>query len=553
MTRIRGSVPRDEPVTLSPVKSKRIRNTLRGLLQAEVRRIPPATSGGLSVAVVFPNEYRVGMANLGLHALLEGLHEHGQGQLQVDRCFLPGRAELAEHLRTGAPVMGLESGRSLAQFDVLLVSLSFEPDAVGLVQMLQLSGLEPLADRRGERSPLVVAGGMAPTLNPEPVAPFCDLVGLGEAEALLPGLLAALVERPPRHELLQQASALPGWYAPALAPRAGPPTISRQHAPLQRPCMPAILTPGAAFSAHVDLEISRGCRWRCAFCAAGHVITPYRELQLEALEPAIQWALEHRDRVGLVGTDVSDHSGLEAVVRGVWDRGGQVALPSLRVEQLGDPDSAAVRLITERPPRTVTMAVEAADEALRRSLNKRLDDARLRSAAQLMADAGVSQLRVYLLAAVPGERWEHVEAMVELARDLVRLGPGGRLALSVTGMVPKPGTPMQWEPAPDRRYLRAVRDHLHAHLPRPDVELTFESPDWTRWQALLSLGGREAASHILDAAQRGWRRTLARAAREVPLLLGTGRSRDDALPWAHVDHGVGHDKLWRARTRRRKE
>ena len=314
--------------------------------------------------------------------------------------------------------------------------------------------------------------------------------------------------------------------------------------------MPAILTPAAAFSGHVDLEISRGCRWRCAFCAAGHVITPYRELQLKALEPALQWALGHRERVGLVGTDVSDHSGLEAIVRGVWDRGGQVALPSLRVEQLGDPDSAAARLISERPPRTVTMAVEAADEDLRKALNKRLADERLRQAARLLAGAGVSQLRVYLLAAVPGERWEHVEAMVALARDLVRLGPGGRLALSVTGMVPKPGTPMQWEPAPDRKYLRAVRDHLRANLPGREVELSFESPDWTRWQALLSLGGREVAPYVLDAVDRGWRRTLAVAAREVPLLSGRGRSFHDALPWDHVDHGVRRDTLLRARRKR---
>jgi len=529
--------------------SKRIRQSRRRLLEAEIRRVPPAR-GAISVAVVYPNEYRVGMANLGLHALLELLHEHGQGTFEVDRCFLPARRELNEHARSGSPVPGLETGRALGQFDVLLVSLSFEPDLVGLVQMLKLSGVEPLAERRDHRAPLVVAGGVAPTLNPEPAAPFCDLIGLGEGEALLPGLLEVLAERPERRDLLEQVAATPGWYAPALGPAESPPPCARQPAALERPCMPAILTPAAAFSGHVDLEISRGCRWRCAFCAAGHVITPYRELQLKALEPALQWALGHRERVGLVGTDVSDHSGLEAIVRGVWDRGGQVALPSLRVEQLGDPDSAAARLISERPPRTVTMAVEAADEDLRKALNKRLADERLRQAARLLAGAGVSQLRVYLLAAVPGERWEHVEAMVALARDLVRLGPGGRLALSVTGMVPKPGTPMQWEPAPDRKYLRAVRDHLRANLPGREVELSFESPDWTRWQALLSLGGREVAPYVLDAVDRGWRRTLAVAAREVPLLSGRGRSFHDALPWDHVDHGVRRDTLLRARRKR---
>lgn len=529
--------------------SKRIRQNLRRLAEAETRRLPRLSSGAGALAVVYPNEYKVGMANLGLHALLEAVHEHGRGRFSVDRFFLPGGRDLTEHRRTGTPALGLESGRSLASFDALLVSLSFEPDVVGLVQLLSLSGIEPLAARRDGRAPLVVAGGMAPTLNPEPLAPFCDLIGLGEAETLLPDLLEGLAEEPDRLALLERVAAQPGWYAPGLSPEDAPPPCARQHAKLCRPSMPAVLAPGAAFSGHVDLEISRGCRWRCAFCAAGHVVTPYRELQLEQLEPALGWALEQRGRIGLVGTDVSDHSGLEAIVRGVWHRGGEVALPSLRVEQLADPTSAAALLIAERPPRTVTMAVEAADDGLRRALGKRLSEHQLRAAARHLAAAGVNNLRVYLLAGVPGERWEHVEAMVDLARDLAREGPGGRLTLSVTGMVPKPGTPMQWEPAPDRRYLRAVRDHLRAHLPRKEVELSFESPDWVRWQALLSLGGRGVAEYILAAADEGWRRTLNRAAREEPLLQGQGRDPRQPLPWAHVECSMSHDKLRRRRDR----
>ena len=514
--------------------SRRIRQIHQRRLQGEQRRLPAqGTGGGPAVAVLYPNQYSVGMANLGFHALLEQLQQYPG--LQVDRCFLPGRAEMPEHRRSGTPVLGLESGRSLAQFDLLLCSISFEPDALGLVQMLQLSGLQPLARRRGGRDPLVVAGGMAPTLNPEPLAPICDLLGLGEAEALLPALLELLLQRPNRLELLQQAAQCDGWYAPRDDKTPAP--VRRLQAPLERPCMPVVLGRGAAFGSHVDLEISRGCRWRCAFCAAGHVVSPYRELQLEALEPALSWALSRRQRVGLVGTDVSDHSGLGAIAGYVRDHGGDVALPSLRVEQLADPDSAASRIITLKPPRTVTMAVEHATENTRRRLHKQLTDETIGRAAALLAGAGVVQLKVYLLAAIPGERWAEVEAIPALVQDLLRHGPGGRLTLSVTGMVPKPGTPMQWEPAPDRAYLRRVRRYLREQLPRPRVELSFESPDWTRWQALLSLGGREVAEYLLLASRDGWRRALSQASDQQPLLQGQGRAADDVLPWSHVDHG----------------
>ena len=527
--------------------SRRIRQALRRRAERELRRLPP-WPGGPKVAVVYPNTYRVGMANLGLHAVLEQLAGRA---LEVDRFFLPDRELMQEHLRSGTPPLGLERAQPLGQYDLLLVSLSFEPDMVGLVQLLRLAGLEPLASRRPAGAPVVAAGGLVPTLNPAPLEPLCDLIAVGEAEALLPPLLEALEQGAAgRAALVPYAATLPGWYAPQLqsaSPGAERPRCQRQHAALAHPCYPTVLAPEAAFAGHLDVELSRGCRWRCRFCAAGHVVTPYRELDVDALEPALAWAFEHQRRVGLVGTDVSDHSRLEPIARRVWDAGGELALPSLRVERLAQADSAAARLVAHRPPRSVTMAVEAASGRLRRALDKRLEHDAILRAAENLGGWGVQRLKVYLLAAIPGERWEEIERVADLAHDLLRVGPPGRLALSVTGMVPKPGTPMQWDPAPDRAYLRRVRAHLRRALPRDRVELNFESPDWTRWQALLSLAGAEAAELLLLAADQGWRRALARAAAESPLLQGQGRAADDPLPWDHLDRGPARDALARRR------
>lgn len=505
-----------------------IRQALDRLLGSEIRRLPPSEGGHPRLVVVFPNEYRVGMANLGLHAVVETLwREHAW----VDRAFLPSKRQVSEHRRGSAPMLSIEAQRPLSQFDALLFSLSFEPDYCGMVQVLKLSGIEPLASRRSSSDPLVLAGGMAPSLNPEPIAPFCDLIGIGEAEALLPPL-AELMRQGPRRRVPELASEFPGWYAPAL----GPTPVARQHAVLVRPASPVVISPRAEFPGHVDLEINRGCRWRCRFCAAGHVVAPYRELEVGSLDPALQWAIDQRGRVGLVGTDVSDHSGLEAIAEEVWRRGGELAWPSLRVESLGRSTGAAAKLVRARPPQTLTMAIEAATPALRAALGKRLSDEQIRSAATCAREAGVQNLRVYLLVGVLGERWDEVEAIVNLTDQLLECGPPGTLTFSVNGVVPKPGTPLQWEPAPDRAYLRKVRDLLRRSLPKERVELTFESPDWTRWQSLLSLGDRRAAEHILEAAQRGWRPVLARASREEPLLQGEGRRSDEELPWQHVLH-----------------
>ena len=481
------------------------------------------------MAVVYPNSYQVGMANLGFHACLEQL----SGQpVTLDRVFIPHG--------DGPPPRSVELDLPLSSFHVLIFSVSFEPDYLGLVLALQRAGMEPEARKRSHRDPLVVAGGIAMTLNPEPAAPFCDLVGVGEAEALLPSLLPLLLSDLDRDELLQQAGGVPGWYAPA----AGPPEpVTRQHVPaLDAPSMPVILTSEAK---RVDLEVSRGCRWRCRFCAAGFVVTPYRELGPEELGPALDWATDQRGRVGLVGTDVSDHARLMELAEAVWARGGEVALPSLRVESLARSGSQAIELVRQRPPRTLTMAVEAASHGLRLALNKKLSHQQLLDAARNAADAGVSQLRLYMLVAVPGESAHEVEQVADLAAELQAGGPGGQLALSVNGLVPKPGTPLQWEAAPDLKYLRRCRRLLRKRLGKAGIRLQFESPDWTRWQALLSLGNRDTSRHLLYGAANGWRRALSAAEGEEPLLRGVGRKKEAPLPWDFIGGRPGAETLAR--------
>ncbi len=479
---------------------------------------------------MYPNEYALGMANLGYQVLIEQLSRSG---VDLERYFLPSAKMLAEHQRSATPILGLERLRPLAQAEIIFFSVAFEPDYVGLVELLQLSGIAPLAEDRDHAAPLVIAGGIAPTINPEPIAAFCDLIGVGEAEVLLPPLMEAVAQQLSKEELIQVGAHTLGWYVPSQQQGQ----VVRQHAPLEQPCYPAILSSQSPFSHHLDVEICRGCRWRCRFCAAGHVVTPYRELDLEALLPALDWGLEQRGKIGLVGTDVSDHSQLETIVDYVRGRGGEIAFPSLRVEALARSSGAAARIINGGPPRTLTMAVEAASESLRRALGKRLSLQKILRAAELAAQAGVANLRIYLLVGVPGEQWQEIEDIVELSRELLRVGPGGELTLSINGLVPKAGTPLQWEPAPDRKYLKKIRAYLRRTLPRSRVKLLFDSPDWIRWQTLLSVGDREVSRYLLQAADAGWRAALAQASRREPILLGEGRPLNLSLPWQHIIRG----------------
>ena len=156
--------------------------------------------GRLKIALAYPNRYFIGMSNVGFQAVYKFWNE--TPDVVCERVFLPDPDELREYKRTGLPLLSLESGTPIHQFDVLAFSVTFEPDELNLVRILDLAGIPPLARDRSPAHPLVVAGGPITFLNPEPMAAFLDVVAIGEAEALLPPLTAALRERPSRTELL---------------------------------------------------------------------------------------------------------------------------------------------------------------------------------------------------------------------------------------------------------------------------------------------------------------------------------------------------------------
>jgi radical SAM superfamily enzyme YgiQ (UPF0313 family) len=171
--------------------------------------------GRLSCCVVYPNRYHAAMSNLGfqtVYALMNACPE-----VVCDRAFLPDRDELDELERSRGTLLSLESQRPLSSFDLIAFSVSFESDYLNLPVIFRLAGIEPLASERSPLQPLILAGGAALFLNPEPIAPFLDLVCMGEAEPILPGLLELLKQGAcSRGELLLNAAALPGIYVPSL-------------------------------------------------------------------------------------------------------------------------------------------------------------------------------------------------------------------------------------------------------------------------------------------------------------------------------------------------
>src|SRR5688572_14010353 len=162
------------------------RERARDVLSREVGYVRKPHGGRLRVALVFPNTYYVGMSSLGFQTVYRLFND--LDDVVCERVFLPAKQELQAQLEAGAPLLTLESQTPVGDFDVVAFSVSFEWDYTNVVTLLRLAGIAPRAEARGSRDPLVVIGGAVTFVNPEPLAPFADVIAPGEGEILIPTL-----------------------------------------------------------------------------------------------------------------------------------------------------------------------------------------------------------------------------------------------------------------------------------------------------------------------------------------------------------------------------
>jgi radical SAM superfamily enzyme YgiQ (UPF0313 family) len=544
----------------------RIKDYHKKLLAKETGAVVKEPGGRFNVALIYPNTYQVGLANLGLsvvYRLLNALPD-----VLCERVFLPDRQIAALYAKTGSPLLTLESSRPVAGFDLVLATFAFENDAPNLYAMLESAGLNGLAEKR--QGPLVVCGGVAAMLNPEPLSKVVDGFLLGEAEEVLLDFVERLrrlegLERP--EILLKLAQSVKGFYAPRFyEPQYHddgtlraidrldevPESIAAPvyKGPASGLAKGVFQAPGPEFGEMRLIEAGRGCQHGCRFCAAGYALRPPR---LGRAEDFMAPALEEAGRggqVGLVSAAVSDIPGVEELAAKVVEAGGRISVSSLRADRLSP---GLAQCLAASRHQTVALAPEAGSDRLRRVINKNLSEEDLFSGVETLIKAGVPNIRLYFMVGLPDETEDDVEELIALVHRLRQQVVShsrakrrlGRVTVSLNAFIPKPFTPFQWEPMAPIKVIKSRMERVKKALNKvANLKVIHDVPKYAQLQAVLSRGDRRLTPLIAALASGlSPKRAYKETGIDPEFYAHRRRRYDEYLPWSLVDHRLSVEYL----------
>ena len=497
------------------------------------------------------------MSNLGFQTVYYLLNKIDH--VVCERAFLPEDGGFSS-----SRILTIESKRPISDFDIIAFSVSFENDYSNILTILKNARLPLQSTSRRYPHPLVVAGGVACFLNPEPIAIFIDCFLMGETEELFPLFFDIYKPDDDRESCLKSLAVnIPGTYVPAFyntlynpdgtilsfEPVCDVPDKIKRVYPRDisnTSTCSTIITPETTFKDTFLIEIGRGCPHGCRFCAAGYIYRPPRFRSISTIKKCMAQGSLLTDKIGLVGAAVSDLPEIEKLLDIVLKNDIKMSFSSLRADSI---TPELVSVLKQSKIKTATIAPDAGSERMRRVINKGINEEDIFNAVEILVGSGILNLKLYFMIGLPTETMDDVMAIINMCRQIKKIflhksrerKKIGKITVSLNSFVPKPFTPFQWVAMDNSRSLKAKVKQIKNGLKSvANMRLKVNTHKSAYIQALFSRGDRLVARILSLALEtRGnWPKTFKTSDINSDFYVTRERFTDEIFPWDFIDNGI---------------
>lgn len=534
----------------------------------------------------FPDTYEIGMSYLGMQILYNILNKNDE--IYCERVFAPA-VDMEEIMRAeGREIFTLETLTPVKEMDILGFTLQYELSYTNLLNMLDLGGIPLRSKDRDDSYPVVIAGGPC-AYNPEPLAEFVDVFLVGDGEELLEAVCMAKKTASSKEEFLKTICKMDGVYVPAFyepeynedgtikeikklyeeAPdkvkRAVLKDLEKADFPVKN-IVPFIDT----VHDRSVVETFRGCTRGCRFCQAGMIYRPVRERSKDTIKDLAVQQLENtgHEELSLLSLSTSDYSEFEDLATELMgicsEKNVSLSLPSLRLDSFS---FKVLQEIQKYRKSGLTFAPEAGSQRLRDIINKNITEENIYSAVEQAIDLGWEHIKLYFMAGLPGETYEDLDGIGEIARKIMdinfkmrgRKGGRFRVTVSVSNFVPKAHTPFQWAAQDTKEMFIEKHNYLSSKLRIKGVTFNYHETETSSLESVFARGDRRVGDLLEKAYRLGckfdgwtehfdaekWDKAFEETGMDMDFYTCREREYEEILPWEIIDSLVSREFLVR--------
>jgi len=482
----------------------------------------------IKVGVFVPLPYRAAMNSLFLHLCYRYFAE--LDGVIVNRFVYNINEDAVE---------SLDYNTNIKDMDLLLVSLPFEIDYVYAIRAFMLEGVL-------KEGPIKIAGGIAPSANPLPIAPFFDAIVIGDAEPFLERFTDILQLINDRSSFIDALASVEGVYVPKLGryhvKRTYVQNLDEAFYPY-RQLVPLDEEP--VYGRGLLLEASRGCPYSCPFCLEGFTTKPFRYRSKSKLIELVEKGIEFTRPRKVIFYSLSLFSvpGIDEVLLMLKERGIKAGIPSVRIDTLND---ERIRFVVDLGQRTLTIAPETLIPNLAQLLGKNTGYDEVIDITVTALRSGIRNIKLYLIAGfgneLDGLLLEMLSRFVEEVGKKTGIHPSS-LRFSINPLIPKPNTPLQWLP-PKVVFGAAKTLGKIRHVIKGRARVEVYDVWWSFAQAVIGLGDERVSKLILNWALHslgigGFKRAYREYSKE---LEHVEKGWSDP-PWSFIESYVPYSEL----------